>query len=80
MTVNRIERALGSMIGTVLGLSVITMIVVIIAGSNGVDLTDGAWLFFAKVPQIGLPIGFILLVVLIIVVGVRRARAARDAA
>ena len=80
VTVNRIERVLGSMIVAVLGFSVLIMVIVLIAGASGVDFSEGVWPFFAKVPQIGLPIGFLLLVALIVTVGVRRARASRDAA
>ncbi len=55
-------------------------IAVIVGTALGVrDFGAGAWPVVLVLPVIGLPLGVILIITLIIVSGIRRGRAARDA-
>ncbi len=69
------------MVASVVGLSILAFIAVIIATAMGVGQNDGfsrgIWPPIFILPLYGLPIGFVLIIVLIISVGVRRSRAAR---
>ncbi|TFD86173.1 hypothetical protein [Cryobacterium serini] len=80
-TVSRLERVLAYMVASVVGLSILAFIAVIIATAMGVGQNDGfsrgIWPPIFILPLYGLPIGFVLIIVLIISVGVRRSRAAR---
>jgi len=75
---NRIERVLASMIAGIGGLSVISIIAVIVGSSSGVDLRTGAWPVVAVFPGLGLPVAFILIIVFAVVAIVRRRRIAAD--
>ncbi|WP_104192062.1 hypothetical protein [Cryobacterium sp. Y82] len=80
-SVSRLERVLAYMVASVVGLSILAFIAVIIATAMGVGQNDGfsrgIWPPIFILPLYGLPIGFVLIIVLIISVGVRRSRAAR---
>ncbi|WP_241979529.1 hypothetical protein [Cryobacterium suzukii] len=80
-TVSRLERVLAYMVASVVGLSILAFIAVIIATAMGVGQNDGfsrgIWPPIFILPLYGLPIGFVLIIVLIISVGVRRSREAR---
>ncbi|TFD61769.1 hypothetical protein E3T39_05155 [Cryobacterium suzukii] len=69
------------MVASVVGLSILAFIAVIIATAMGVGQNDGfsrgIWPPIFILPLYGLPIGFVLIIVLIISVGVRRSREAR---
>lgn len=79
VTINRNERVLAYMVASALGLSLICIIATLIATGIGVDRSSGIWSTIVILPGIGLPIGFILIIVLLITSAVRRSRAARDA-
>jgi hypothetical protein len=77
---HRAERVLAFMIAAAIGLSVICFLAVIIGTAVGVrDFDSGVWPLVIVLPVVGLPLGLILLITLIIVSGIRRARDARDA-
>ncbi len=75
---NRIERILAYMIGSVAGLSIVAIIATMVASLTGADMSAGAWPTVALLPLIGLSVAFILIVVFMIVSVVRRRRLARD--
>lgn len=75
---NRIERVLTVWIATIVGLSIIAIIVTIIANASGAVMSSGIWPTLVLIGYIGLPIAFVLVVVFLIVSTTRRRRLARD--
>lgn len=78
---HRAERILAYMVAATVGLSIAAFLAVMIgtlvgAGAND-GFSQGIWPFVLVLPLVGLPIGFLLLVTLLIVNGVRRARESR---
>lgn len=70
------------MIVAVVGLSIVAFFAVIIgtfAGMKGPDFAVGMWPAVAYLPLIGLPIGFLLIVALLILSIRRRGREAANA-
>lgn len=68
------------MIAAIVGLSLIAIITIIAASFLGMrDVSSGLWPMVYIFPDIGLPIGFILIVVLLIISARRRSREAREA-
>ena len=70
------------MIVAVVGLSIVAFFAVIIgtfAGMKGPDFAVGMWPAVAYLPLIGLPIGFLLIVTLLILSIRRRGREAANA-
>lgn len=78
---HRVERILAYMVAATVGLSIAAFLAVMIGTLAGAGANDGfsqgIWPLVLVLPLIGLPIGFILLVTLLIVNGVRRARESR---
>lgn len=67
------------MIASTAGLSLVSIVAVLIAGLAGSgNLTGGVWPVVLVLPLIGLPIAFVLIVVLLALGVARRRRAARD--
>jgi hypothetical protein len=82
VTAHRGERILAFVVGAAAGLSILCIIALIIGQATGavaVPATRGLWQVVAVLPIIGLPIAFVLMVVLLVVSIVRRTRASRDA-
>ena len=81
MTQHRAERILAYMFVTIVGLSILAFIAVMIGTAVGAGENDGfsqgIWPLVLTLPLFGLPIAFLLLIALLIVNGVRRARAGR---
>jgi hypothetical protein len=78
--VNRNERILAYMLASAIGLSVLAIIAILAGTGLGVrDFDEGIWPVIIILPNIGFPIGIILLVVLVVVSARRKSRAARDA-
>lgn len=79
----RLERVFAYMVAAVIGASILAFIIVIIgtvAGAGANDgMSQGAWPFIFMFPLVGLPIGFVLIIALMIISSVRRSRAARQA-
>jgi hypothetical protein len=66
--VSRLERVLGAMVLTTIGLSILCFLAVILGtGLFHIVASDGIWPIVIMLPLVGLPIGFILIVVLIAV-------------
>jgi uncharacterized membrane protein len=81
VTIHRNERILAFMIAAIVGLSILAFLTVIIAtaaGLKGSEFTGGFWQFVALLPGVGLPLGFVMIIVLIVIGGRRRSREARD--
>jgi len=69
------------MVASVVGLSILAFIAVIVATALGVGGNDGfsrgIWPPIFILPLYGLPLGFVLIIALMISVGMRRSREAR---
>ena len=69
------------MVASVVGLSILAFVAVIVATAMGVGANDGfsrgIWPPIFILPLYGLPVGFVLIISLMISVGVRRSREAR---
>ena len=76
---NRIERILAFVIGSLVGVSVIAIVATFIARAAQVDASAGVWPSVFVLPLIALPIVVILLIVFLAISVTRRARLARDA-
>ena len=79
MTVHRTERVLAYMVASSIGLAILAIIALLIAGLAGIKTGEGVWLTVVVLPPIGLALGVLLIIALVIVSALRRARAARDA-
>jgi hypothetical protein len=81
VTDHRAERVLAYMVAATIGISILAFLAVMIGTLAGVGADDGfsqgVWPVILVLPLIGLPLGFILLVTLLILNGVRRARESR---
>ena len=78
--VRRIDRILAFMSLGLAAAAIICFFAVILARPAGVtDFTEGIWPLIVVFPVIALPLAFILIVVLLIMSFVRRARANRGA-
>jgi uncharacterized membrane protein len=79
---NRLERTLAYMVAGVIVVSLGCFVALIIGTATGLERADfaaGLWPLVTIMPLIGLPIGFVLIIVLLVVSAVRRGRAAKDA-
>lgn len=69
------------MIAAIIGASLVAFVVIIIATWAGVaadgGFGEGLWPVIMMVPTVGLPIGFVLIIALLILSAVRRGRAAK---
>ena len=81
---HRAERVLAFMVAAVVGLSIVAFIAVIIGTAAGAGDDSGfsepPWPLIIMLPWFGLPIGFALLIVLLILNWVRRSRESRSRA
>ena len=80
MTVHRTERVLAYMVASSIGLAILAIVALLIAGLARVDTSSGVWLTVLVLPPIGLVFGVAFIIALVIVSAIRRGRAARDAA
>lgn len=70
---SRLERVLAAMVAAIVGLTLICFAATIIASVTGTtDFATGVWPAVAALPLIGLPVAFILLVVLVVINWFRR--------
>lgn len=81
ITQHRAERVLAYMFVGIVAISILAFVAVMIgtlagAGEND-GFSQGIWPAVLTLPLFGLPIAFLLLIALLIVSGVRRARAGR---
>lgn len=71
---SRSERYLAILVAIVVGLSVLSFFVIMLAGPLGYSLNSQLGYFVSAFPLVGLPVGFLLLLSLLIVNGLRRKR------
>ena len=74
----RLERILGTMVVAIVGVSILAFLAIVTAGITRLDLTSGFGQFVLVLPGVGLPIGFILMISLLIINMVRRRRDASE--
>ena len=70
------------MIAGIVGLSIVAFLTVIIATASGLpgnQFQGGFWQVVALLPNVGLPVGFLLIIVLLVISGRRRSREAAGA-
>jgi membrane protein implicated in regulation of membrane protease activity len=80
--VSRLQRSLMYMAGSILGLGVIAIIALLIGEATLKPANfDGSpiWVTVAFLPELAIPLGFLLFIALIIVTYVQRSRAAKGA-
>ena len=73
---SRLERVLATMVAGVIGLSVLSFLAIIVATWSGFGRADfgaGLWPIVTMIPLMGLPLGFVLIIGLL-VVSTRRRR------
>lgn len=75
---NRTERVLAVMIASIVGLSIIGIVVTMIGAASGAEMSGGVWPMLLLLGYIGLPIAFVLVIVFLVVSTTRRRRLARD--
>ena len=80
MTVHRTERVLAYMVASSIGLAILAIVTLLIAGIARIDTNVGVWLTIKVLPPIGLIFGVAFIIALVIASAIRRSRAARDAA
>lgn len=79
---HRLERVLAYMVAGIIVLSLASFVALLVGTSMGLereDFTQGLWPVVTILPLIGLPIGFVLIIALLVVSAVRRGRAVKDA-
>lgn len=79
---SRVERVLAYLVASIVILSLAAFVGLIIGTAVGLerdDFAQGIWPVVAVLPLIGLPIGFVLIIVLLVVSALRRGRAVKDA-
>lgn len=79
--VSRAQRILAYMVAGAVGLSILAFLAVIVgtaAGMKGDSFSQGVWPTILLLPLFGLPIGFVLIISLLIVTLVTRSHAARS--
>jgi uncharacterized membrane protein len=79
--VNRLERILAVLVAAIVILALVCFVAVIVGTSLGAGADDGfshgVWPAVFMVPYLGLPLAFVLIVVLLISNALRRSRAAK---
>lgn len=72
---SRLERVLATMVVGVIGLSIVSFVALLFANPAGVseeDFGQGLWLMVRVTPLFGLPLGFLLIIALLVVSTIRR--------
>lgn len=80
--VSRVQRILSFVAPSILGFGIIALFALLIGEAVtpvGVSDNSGIWAIVAFIPDIAIPVGFALLIVLIVISVRRRARAAKVA-
>jgi hypothetical protein len=71
----RLEQVLGAMAVGVIGLSVISILTTLLLVFFGVEVLP---VILAQLPLIGLPVGFLIIIAMLVLAIIRRSREARD--
>ena len=75
---SRPQRVLGYMVAAIIGLAILAIAAILIGYATSVNDGTGLWQIVDLIPGIALPLGFVLIVVLLIITFVRRNRLAKD--
>jgi membrane protein DedA with SNARE-associated domain len=67
------------MVASIIGFAIFAIAAVLIGYATSTNNGTGVWQVVDLVPGIALPLGFVLLIVLLVITFVRRSRAAKDA-
>lgn len=79
MTSNRSERTLAFMVAGVFGVSLLCMIIVIVAWLTIKTIPGtGLWPLVTVLPEVGFPLGMLLVFALLAVTWIKRARQNKD--
>ncbi|MGO4104146.1 hypothetical protein AB4Y63_09360 [Leifsonia sp. YAF41] len=77
----RIDRIMAYMVAGVVGVSILAFFAMIAGTAAGVGANDGfsqgVWPFVIMLPLFGLPLGFVLIIALLVISTVRRSRHTR---
>ena len=76
---NGSQRLLAYGVAVSIGLSLLAIVVSLILTAVGVDMKSGFGPLVLTLPVFTLPLGFILIIALVIVTNIQRGRAAKDA-
>ncbi|MDI2098771.1 hypothetical protein [Ruicaihuangia caeni] len=76
---SRLERVFSTLVAVVIGVALLCFVAMIVGTLTHADLGSGFWPIVAWIPYVGLPIGFVLIVALLILSARRRGKASRDA-
>ena len=71
----RLEQVLGGMAVGVIGLSILSLLTTLLMVFLGVDNLP---VILAQLPLIGLPVGFLIIIAMLVAAIIRRSREARD--
>jgi len=71
----RLEQVLGGMAVGVIGLSILSLLATLLMVFLGVDNLP---VILAQLPLIGLPVGFLIIISMLVAAIIRRSREARD--
>jgi hypothetical protein len=72
---SRLERILATMVAASIGLTLVCFAATLIASATGTtDFAVGIWPVVVALPLIGLPFGFVLLVILVVINWSRRRK------
>jgi hypothetical protein len=80
--VSRLQRSLMYIAGSILGLGIVAIVALLIgeaALKPAAFESSPIWAVTAFLPEIAIPLGFLLFIALIVVTYVQRSRAAKDA-
>ncbi len=76
---SRVQRVLGYVIASVIGLAIFSIAALLIGAATKQDTSVGMWRVVNFIPLLALPIGLVLVLVLLGITFARRSRAAKDA-
>lgn len=77
----RFQRILAYMVASIIGVSILCFLAIIIgtfSGMTGAQFGEGLWPVIAWVPYVGLPLGFLLILVLLFLSLRRRSKEAPE--
>lgn len=74
----RAQRILGFMVASIIGLAILSIAAVLIGYATNANDGTGVWQVIDLVPGLALPLGFVLIIILLVLTFVGRSRAAKD--
>lgn len=75
---SRPQRVLGYMVASIIGLAILSIAAILIGYATSVNDGTGIWQIVDLIPGIALPLGFVLIIALLVITFVRRNRLAKD--